>query len=331
MDTRETLNNLPFFYILSMGRSGSTLLEFILDAHSQVNIPLESRFIIHLYYKYRFKTIWSDQEKKEFINDLYLDYKFRMFWKVDKDKLEEDVLNTPSNVTFFELCRIITFHYQSFYEKENITIQGNKNPIHAFWPDILYQLNPKAKFIHLVRNPMGVVASHKKLEDHRISYLAYRWNLMNQKIEAIKALVPENFITIKYENLLTDPEKHTRLICSFLDIDYTPAMLDYYKAIRSEKEKITPAETEKMNLFNSHLKNLVNPIQIGISDSWKNTLTIKERKNIAYITSKLSKKYEYNLSEEQGNFKFSFLFAKLKNQYRYIRHRLYYRLSYSLK
>lgn len=314
-----------------MGRSGSTLLEFLLDAHPNVNIPLESRFIIHLYYKYSSKTNWSNKDKESFIKDLYKDYKLKIFWKIDGEKLKNDIYNTPSDVSFFELCRIITANYISFYPKKEIKIQGNKNPIYALWCDCLDKLNRESKFIHLVRNPLGVVASHKKLKNKNLKYFAYRWNLMNYKIEELKQKKPENFITVKYEDLINNTEQTLQLICEFLNINYLPEQLNYNQMVIMEKDKIDAVnDKERMDMFNSHLKNLIYPIKKSIIDSWENTLTLEEINDTAYISKKSASKYGYEF-KVQGNFKLSFIFAYFKVIFRYFKFRLYYYLSLPLK
>jgi hypothetical protein len=331
MSSAKELKDIPFFYILSMGRSGSTLLEFLLDAHPNVNIPLESRFIIHLYYKYSSRTNWTIDDKKNFIADLYKDKKLISFWKIDKRQLENDILNTASTVTFFELCRIITANYISFYPKEKIKIQGSKNPIYGLWSEVLYQLNEQSKFIHLVRNPMGVIASHKKLGKTNLSYYAFRWQFMNGKIERLKTKTPQSFITITYEELTNNPNESIISICQFLGINFLNEQLNFYEIIRQQKVFLdTNNEKEKLEKFDTHLKNLVNPIDTKIGESWKTTLNSKEINMVNYITEKTAMKYGYEFSGN-GSFKFSFILAYLKMNYRYLRQRFFYRFSFSIK
>jgi len=331
MINTKDLNKVPFFYILSMGRSGSTLLEFLLDAHPNVNIPLESRFIIHLYYKYSNKKKWSSNDKKKFLIDLFKDKKLSSYWKIDKKKLERDILSTGSTVSFFELCRIITASYDSLYPKKEIKIQGNKNPIYGLWSDILYQLYAQSKFIHLVRNPMGVVASQKKLNHNEPLYYAYRWNLINSKIELLKQKKPNNFITVKYEDLINNPEKSLNEICSFLGITFLPSQLKFYERIENYYSKLKLENNEeKLSIFNSHLKNLVNPIDKNAGQSWENSLTEQEKNDICFITKPYLKKYNYNITQEKAKYHLKFIFPFIKVKYRYLRHRLYYRLSFSI-
>lgn len=326
MNSINSLKKLPFFYILSMGRSGSTLLEFLLDAHPNVNIPVESRFIIHLYYKYGTKKQWSQRDKERFIKDLFSDFNIKNFWNIDKEKLTKEILETEPDVSFFDLCRIITANYISFYPKENITIQGSKNPPYGLWCDILYKLNKDSKFIHLIRNPMGFIASHKKLGHKNLIYFAYRWNLMNNRIESLKQKTPNNFITIKFEDLVNNPELTLIKICSFLEIQYYPKQLFFNERIKDYySEIIRNKEYEKLKIFNSHLKSLVHPIDKSKKESWKGILNDKEKMDIAYITKDLSNIYGYNYIEKTGCFKPKFISAKLIVMFNHIRNRIFYR------
>lgn len=330
MYNSKSLAKIPFFFILSMGRSGSTLLEFLLDAHPNINIPLESTFIIHLYYKYGKKTSWTKKEKNAFIHDLYTDDKLANFWEIDRNQLERDVLNTKPNVTFFELCQIITANYVSFYPKEEIKVQGSKNPVYGLWSEELHQLNKESKFIHLVRNPMGVTASQKKLGHKHTVYYAYRWNLVQKKIETLKQKNPANFITVNYESLINQPEDELKRICTFLGITFLPKQLQFNEKIKIFHKQITASnENEKIKMFNSHLKNLVHPIKKSIGDSWNNILSEQEKEDIAHITNDVASQYGYYCNH--GKFKMVFIFAQLKLKFRYLRHKLYYRFSLSIK
>ena len=53
------------FYILAMGRSGTTLLQSILDNHSGIVVPPESYFMIHLDKKYGSIKNWNKQITKK--------------------------------------------------------------------------------------------------------------------------------------------------------------------------------------------------------------------------------------------------------------------------
>ena len=79
--------NETFFFILCPGRSGSTLLQQLLDAHPNIQIPPESRFIIYAYYKFRNITIWTDEIKRDFISALLKDKKIALYWNLSEAKI----------------------------------------------------------------------------------------------------------------------------------------------------------------------------------------------------------------------------------------------------
>lgn len=326
----KPLHQLPFFFILSMGRSGSTLMQFLLDAHCGVNIPFESRFIIHLYYKYHNITNWTTELKRDFIEDLYKDDKLRKFWNIDKNKLYKDIMEHPSSTSFFNLCRIVTKNSISIFDKEVICVQGSKNPNYCFWVDKLIKLDENIKFIHLVRNPLGVVNSHKKLNSNNPSYFAYRWKKMNKLIEKIKSRNSSKFLTIRYEDLLAEPNQTLQKVCTFLGINFNEHQLSYYqKIIEFDKSIDDKTDPIKRKLFDSHLKNLTLPISSKIGNSWKNNLTSNEKAIVGSITHQLANQYGYK--PIKGKFKLYYLFSCLKVNYKYLKNRLYYRLSMSLK
>jgi hypothetical protein len=327
------LNDSPFFYILSIGRSGSTLLEFILDAHPNINIPIESRFIIHLYYKYHSTTNWTEADKRQFIQDLNKDHKFNAFWEVNHQQLEEDILATSSDITFFELCRIITAHYISLFPKEEIQAQGSKNPIYGFWSDKLFELYPQAKFIHLVRDPMGVVNSQIKVKANKShTYFAYRWRMINSKIDQLKKKHPNQFITLKYEDLIENPETSTTEVCTFLGLPFKTEQLSFHTTIKAHRDQLHKSnDQEKTELFDSYLANLVNPIDPSKHDSWKSGLTDKQKQEVLYAVSNLAKSYGYSYEFKASSFRISHVISNAKVKYRYLRHRMYYRFSMSLK
>jgi len=246
--------------------------------------------------------------------------------------LKEAIVTSPYDLTFFEMCRIVTAHYPSFFDKNEIEIQGSKNPIYSLWADVLHQLNNSNKYIHLVRNPLGVIGSHKKLGRQNLFYFAYRWNLMNRKIERLKSKVPDQFITIKYEDLIQQPEKVLVQVCDFLNISYRPEQLQFHKKMAEIKARIDPErEKEKLALFESHLSNLVNPIDNKTGESWQNTLSEQEIRGVSYITKSLAHKYNYNVEQEKGRFQFRYISAKIKVWSKYVQTRLYYNRSMSLK
>ncbi len=49
------------------------------------------------------------------------------------------------------------------------------------------------------------------------------------------ALNPDDYVELRYEDLLEAPKAHLERLCSFLGVDYSPAMLSYSETTRFEK------------------------------------------------------------------------------------------------
>jgi hypothetical protein len=107
------------------------------------------------------------------------------------------------------------------------SILVDKTPANAsFWPR-LRQCWPDARFIFLLRHPASIVASYMRGHDDRtIEGSTAHIGKYIANIESARAEVPGG-LTVRYEDLTSDPEGQTRQLCSFLGVDWDPNMVNY--------------------------------------------------------------------------------------------------------
>ena len=87
------------------------------------------------------------------------------------------------------------------------------------------------KFIGLIRNPMSVMYSANKLFYTSPDERQFGWAQAYRNLLSFKDfLVPDQFLLVRYEELIADPQASFRNICSFLD-------LDHYYALGQEAHK----------------------------------------------------------------------------------------------
>ena len=79
----ENIENIPFFFIIGRPRSGTTLLQTLLDAHPNVIIPPESAVIKECYERFGKVIVWDDKRIQELIHFLYEINKFET-WNISK-------------------------------------------------------------------------------------------------------------------------------------------------------------------------------------------------------------------------------------------------------
>lgn len=313
----EEIEKIPFVFIVGRGRSGTTLLQNILDANEHVLMPIESRLIIYLKQKYFTKTKWTKKDILQFIDDIYLAKKFEKYWNIEKEILQKDMTSIPiDKINFNILCKIIYLHYQSLYKKKEIHIIGDKNPIYSIFVKDLAEIFPEAKFIHLIRDYRDNVLSNiKVIKTELIPVATHGWVYYNNEIEKLKKTYPNIFLTILYEDLATSPNEITKTICNFLSIDFNPEMLHFNKVL---EEKITSDSFDSTEEMHDFHPNLTNPINTNQMNKWRTAFSQKEVQLIEYIAGDFGKQYGYKTTLVKST-NFGIKITALNS---YLRHRL---------
>lgn len=322
--TIEEINNIPFVFIVGRGRSGTTLLQNIIDCNENAVIARESKIIIHLKNNYFGIEKFDKQTIDKLIIDLYKDNFFSLFWKVDREKLTKDLKSYPANqLTFSSVCKIIYLHYTSFFNKKSIKIIGDKNPAYSVFIPELLEVFPDAKFIHLVRDYRdNVVSNSKAFSEKSFGYLAYGWFVFNKKIEEAKNSCPSKFYTLRYEDLVSSPKEKTIEICDFLNLEYSKEMLSFFSRINDLP----------ITLPKNHL-NLLKPINASQVGKYKKVLSNNEIELIDFICRDFAKRYEYYPTTNKNKFHFKiklFWYQFRYEQFKFII-KSYYHLPFRIR
>jgi hypothetical protein len=292
----EGIKKLPVFFIIGRERSGTTLLRTLFDAHHHVNIQIEFHFILILFYKYHKVTDWPAARLNGFYNDVVRLPRFQLL-TIDKEKLKENILACEGDCSFGELCKVVLMNYVSFFEKGEIVLLGDKCPYYSLYCEMLLKVFPEAKFIHLVRDHRDNVMSMMKVnfESKFFSSLAYRWKYYNKKIEKSKKKYPDSFYTMKYEDMVSEPERYLKEMCAFLNVDYDEGMPEFYKK-KDEFMKTYPA-----GVFTKIHRNLFQKITNEHIYSWKKKMQEKQVKKADFIAGTMAEKYGYERKFKNKN------------------------------
>jgi hypothetical protein len=325
-------HTIPMVFVLAKGRSGTTLLQTILDAHPNTVAPLESRFVVHFKSKYGCVKKWTISKKNAFLKEVFTEQKISLFWEINKEMAIKKVHDLPENTSYGEVCKQIYLSVISFFEKETTKVIIDKNPIYALLIPLILEVYPNAKFIHCVRDYRACVNSTKKLQPFKkVKMVGYEW-LLSNKIEAYKLKFPDKFITLRYEDLLVSSEETLQNICYFLDLPYHANMLNYYNktehAVEEYIKKSKTAEIKKLRTIgaNSVHKNLSQPLDTSLIYNWKKMLTSKEIKELDTICSSYGSTYGYTTAISSSKQKIP-LEVKLKK----FKLQLYYRLPIRIR
>jgi protein-tyrosine sulfotransferase len=270
--------------IIGSGRSGNTLLRSMLTQGGEIVFPPESYVWPRLYRKSLALSELNWEDYSKIVLGEFISYKEFYTWDYDLTHLFQEVLLLPkSEQNLGGIINLIYTDYaKKFSNQENIR-WGDKTPINTIYIDKIIKIFPKAKIIHIVRDPRDVASSYVKagLEKDYKSAIEI-WDLSVSKANKLKNILPrDQFIEVKYEDLVRNPEIVLKNVCDFSNLNFSVEMLDFWKNFDNL------GDTNK----HEHHKNLSNPLSTDSIGKWKKSINSEVEKELLSIISPQNKKY----------------------------------------
>jgi hypothetical protein len=183
----------PVFILCSV-RSGSTLLRMILNSHSELYAPHE----LHL-----------SQLKVTMGNRYVTDAMTELGW-------------TEQELTHLLWDRVL----DAALARSGKRTLVEKTPHHAFMWSRIARCWPDARFIFLLRDPAAICDSwHRARPRQTRGELLERVGKYTGAVQAARRTLPGH--TIRYEDLVADPEAQVRRVCEYLRVPFEPGMIEY--------------------------------------------------------------------------------------------------------
>ena len=251
------MEDAPPFFIVGSARSGTTLLRLIVNAHPEVSVPPESRFITEL---------WSGEDEVEvedFLHRLAGHDRFRL-WDLPITAVRAE-LGDERRAAYRKLAQAPHRAYARAHGKKR---WGDKTPRYIEHIPFLLQLFPDARFVHLIRDGRNVALSYADVPfgPKTVARAAALWaKRVSAGIASGRPLREGRYIELRYEDLVEDPESETKTLCRFLDLPFEASMLDHTEGARS-------AALPTAAMYNPHLSVKPTP---GVR-SWQQAMSARE-------------------------------------------------------
>jgi hypothetical protein len=102
-----------------------------------------------------------------------------------------------------------------------------KTPRHLEVPELIVSTWPRARIVRIVRDPRDAAVSLTKVPFGTPSLLT-NLSVLSRMNEAAAEFYRTSglALTVRYEDLVTSPERELRRICDFIEVDYVRAMLE---------------------------------------------------------------------------------------------------------
>ena len=222
----------PYVFVVGCPRSGTTLLQRMLDAHPQLAVSNDPHFI-------PFAPGVRDGRDPPVTAALVAWLRgYRTFGRLGLDERALDDAAAGAT-TFSELVARI---YDAFGRARGKELAGEKTPRYVRYLPLLHSLFPRARVVHLIRDGRDVALS--TLEWARPDRGPGRFDLWNENPLAVCALswrwhvstglhdagtLGALYEELRYEDLVAAPEPALREVTAALALPYAPEMLEFHR------------------------------------------------------------------------------------------------------
>ena len=283
------MNTKNFVFLICSERSGSNLVSALMNSHSRVQSPPPYHLCrdigLNLHTTLGFgpdSEIWANlmQHCAQRIG------KFKSGSTVKK--FQQWLASKGPSV---DILSVLTYVYTELdLSNTASTVFIKENNMHRMLFFIL-QYFPQAKFVFQVRDPRDFLASAMSIKK---GWMKNKFGSNYHAMEvwrddqlgglaAMAHLGPDRVFLQRYEDLVMDPESVLSSLCGFLDLDFEPEMLDFYKT----KEVIQLAKSA------SPRENIAKPLMSGNFGKYRKELSKEQIVMVETYLGALMKRFGY--------------------------------------
>ncbi len=239
----------PPIFLGGEGRSGTTLLRVMLDAHSGISCGPETHFLVderfQKFHEHFRNTWWRRGEgyayEKSDLDDLFRD--FARGW------------------------------FETYMRRRGKRRWADKTPQTIHILPYLWELFPAARFVHVIRDGRDVACSiiPQNWGPNNVKDAAHRWVDCIWK-GVLHRADTERYVEVRYEQLAAEAESVLRPLMTWLGEEFEPAMLEYHRA-----QVDNPERTE------SSSEQVARPLYRSSIGRWRRDLSAKDLRQFLKI------------------------------------------------
>ena len=213
----------PAPFIVGVGRSGTTMLRLMLDAHPDLAIPPETHFVPDL-----IDSIEGGASPAQAVEVMA---SVRQWGDLHTDPAA--VLERFEALDDFNAADALRAFYAIYAERQGKPRWGEKTPAYVRKMRRIEGALPEARFIHVIRDGRDVALSRWKRtlgEGKRApaAQVAEGWERRIRRAQKQGKRLG-HYMELRYEDLVTETEANLRRISDFIELPWDPVMLRYYE------------------------------------------------------------------------------------------------------
>lgn len=273
----DSIDN-PIF-IIGSGRSGTTLLRMMLNAHPNIYISHEASYYL---FKPKARTSgeWLDFYKKT-ISFLWM--------KFPCQEIEKHI---PRNLPRHEMHQIFDTLMRIKATQYNKTHYGDKTPSYCWYLKRILADFPNAKIIHIVRDPVATATSMRGMPwtPRSIVLISLLMAMQTSRVGKYK----DKILEVRLEDLLESPEAIMRRMLGFVGEEW-------YDQVLRHQEFAPLNDMPPFPWFATAQRKATT--DTGLTATVLPNLTLVEKAVVEYINRNIIRRYGY----QRAPFKFDTL------------------------
>ena len=219
-------------FIVGYPRSGTTMVEQMLTTHAKISAGDELKFIWDIT-RVAPKVLNSPLHYPECLADL---------WFGDNQAALENLRDYYLKST--KQLGII---------QPGVPFFTDKMPLNETNLGLISLVFPEAPIVHLIRHPLDVVLSnffndltHGHFQSYSLESSATHYALIRDRVTHSMDNMDMNYLPIRYEAIIDDPESNCRKLLEFIDVEWDKKSLEFYNNKRYARTASYAQVTEKL-------------------------------------------------------------------------------------
>lgn len=238
-------------FIVGCGRTGSKIYLQVLNLHPEVGLGYEMH-LINPWYRLlkndaltQIKNIGPLKNEENLRKAIDLCFSDRLegnFWDYLKRNVDKKTVYRKMKTSDMEIKDLLSILLEETAKKKAGNIPGSKFPLHFGYVRKLKDWFPDCKVVHTIRDPRAILASELKREvkpnyplskDKRffydvgiILYVITQWTWASRCHKRYQEIYSKSYKLIRFEDVVSSPEKQIKELCDFLEIDYDKDILN---------------------------------------------------------------------------------------------------------
>lgn len=228
--------SIPPLFMFGFERSGTTLLSMMVGAHPDIAVPYSAT---GLWYRYgrnleKYDNLKTQNALERIVDDLLAEERIQL-WDVRLSR--HDILEKLKPGSY---PSILTSFHEVYANHCGKSFWANIDIATLYEMDLAYRWFPNARFLHIVRDGRDVALSHETYKYGLSTTLecAEKWrNDLWTNLKMGGMLDKNQYMVVRYEDLVLDSETTLTQICQFFGLPYSPAMLEYPTMVKRKVPK----------------------------------------------------------------------------------------------